>query len=316
MRWSTLAACVALSLGAAPAAAQGHAPADAQTAARTRAEEGLTLFKDGRWAEAYAAFADADRMFHAPTLVTYMGTCRRNQRRLVEAKALYEKVIAEPVQPGAPEAFKKAVETARSELDKLRERIPVVKVKLAGPGAEQATVTIDGVALTPAEIASGKPLDVGDHTIVADALGASGRAKVTLKEGETPSVEVQLVASGATSDDKPRGSMLPAGIALGLGGAGLAAGAVLGLIARSKISEAHEGCTEPDASGVRHCPPGNEPAANAARGLGVGSGVALGIGAAGVVTGVVLAIVRPGGAKRDKIGLDIGPGLIAIRGRF
>ena len=49
MRTLVLFACAALLL-AAPAPAFAEAPpSDAQTAARTRGEEGLALFKNGRW---------------------------------------------------------------------------------------------------------------------------------------------------------------------------------------------------------------------------------------------------------------------------
>jgi hypothetical protein len=325
MRSLVIVTCAALALAAPlPALAQ---PADPQAAARARAEEGLALFKDGRWEDAYAAFAEADRIYHAPSLASYMGTCRRNQGRLLEAKALYEKVLAETVPPNAPEAFKKAIETARTEVEKLRLRIPILKIKLTGAAAAGAKVTVDGIAVTAAELGAGKAVDPGDHQVVAEGGGATANAKVTMKEADVSVVELHLdpAPAGAPPDkpissdpkpDKPRGSMVPAGIALGLGGAGLAMGAVTGLIALSKISEAHDGCTQPDASGVRHCPPGNEAAASSAKTLTVVSGVGFGLAGAGVITGVVLAIVRPGGASSDKVGLDVGPGFVTVRGRF
>src|SRR4051794_34506341 len=105
MRWWSGAVCATLLVAAAPAAAQ--AP-DAQAAARARGEEGLKLFQADKWDEAFAAFAAADGLFHAPTLVVFMAGCRRNQGRLIEAKALYEKVVAEPLPRDPPEAFKKA----------------------------------------------------------------------------------------------------------------------------------------------------------------------------------------------------------------
>lgn len=313
----------ALLLGA-PAARAQPRPADAQAVARTRAEEGLALFKDGRWDDAFTAFAEADRLYHAPTLVAYMGTCRRNQGRLMEAKALYEKVLGEPVPPNAPEAFKKAMDTARLEIEKLRGRIPYLKVRVKGPGADQAKVSIDGAATVGAELVAGKALDPGEHQITAEAPGAaSGSVKAQLKEGDAITVEVQLTLSGAATpapaplrpvEPGAKGSLLPAGIAFGVGGAGLLIGAITGITATDRISAAQAGCTLPDASGVRHCPAGNESAASAAKGLIAGSVVGFVAAGAGIVTGVVLAAVRPGGAA--KVSLELGPGSIGLRGRF
>ena len=125
MRWWSMAVCAALLAAAAPAAGQGASP-DAQATARARGEEGLKLYQAGKWDEAFAAFERADGLFHAPTLVVFMANCRRNQGRLVEARALYEKVVSEPLPRDPPEAFKKAQATARTELEALRGRLPQV----------------------------------------------------------------------------------------------------------------------------------------------------------------------------------------------
>jgi hypothetical protein len=334
MRSTVVLMSAAALLLTAPALAQGKPPSaatEAQAGARFLAEEALAYFKDGRWAEAYVAFSEANRLFHAPSLVSYMGLCRRNQAKLVEARALFESVLAEPIPRDAPDAFKKAVETARVEVEKLRGRIPLLRVKVVGPGAEQARVTVDGVLLTPAERGEGKAVDPGEHQITAEAGGPASSAKATLKEGDTPTVELRVAAApgpaaGAAAEPGPArpgerrpGSMLPAGIALGVGGAGLVVGTVTGLLALSKISAAQAGCTAPDAGGVRHCPAGNASAASAASGLRVGAGVGFALAGAGVVTGVVLAVVRPGGAAPEAkvgVGVEVGPGWLGLRGRF
>jgi hypothetical protein len=255
-----------------------------------------------------------------------MGTCRRNQGRLVEAKALYDKVLTEPVPKDAPEAFKKAMDTARIEVEKLRGRIPYLRVRLRGPGAERARVTIDGVAINGAELTAGRALDPGEHQVVAEAPDGAGKARATLKEGDAITIEVQLEATTplpsppVTPEPAPeprRGSLVPAGIAFGLGGAGLLVGAITGVAASTNITAAQLGCTPPDASGARHCPPGNASSASAARGLIAGSVVGFVAAGAGAVTGIILAVVRPGGgAAPSKVALDIGPGYVGLRGRF
>lgn len=324
MRGISAAVIAAALLWAAPAAAQGKRPlVDVQAAARVHGEEGLRFFEAGKWAEAYAAFERGDQLFHAPTLLMFMAQCRRNEGRLLDAKALYARVIGEPVPPGAPEQFRKAQATAATELEALHKRIPRVSATITGPGAERARVTVDGAAVSAAELAGGKDLDPGPHTLTVEADGVQpARASVVLKEGESSRVDLALVASAAPAepkDERSRGSLLPAGIAFGVGGAGVVVGAVSGVLALGKIKDAQAGCGAPDAGGTRHCPAGNEAAASSARAARAASVVGFAVGGAGVVTGAVLAILRPGGAKApEKTGfdVDVGPGFLGIHGRF
>jgi hypothetical protein len=322
MRWWPWAACAALLSAAAPAAAEGPVP-DAQAAARARGEEGLRLFQAGKWDDAFSAFERADGIFHAPTLVVFMAGCRRNQGRLVEAKALYEKVVSEPLPRDPPEAFRKAQATARSEIESLRGRIPFVRVTVTGPGAERAQVTVDGKPIAAAELGAGVSLDPGERELSAQAPGASGRLHLTLKEGESPRLTLALAPDAPRPVEPPRrGSLLPAGIAFGAGGAGLLVGAVGGGLALGKVSAAHAGCVEAT-GGVWHCPPSSQPsataAASSAHALTAASTAGFVLGGAGVVTGVVLAILRPasgGEPGKAAIRLDVGPTSIGARGTF
>src|SRR5262249_3538830 len=137
----------ALLLGA-PCAALASDP---QADARALGERGLTLFQAGRWEEAYTVFAEANGLYHAPTLVLYMATCRRNQGRLVEARALYQQVMSEPLPKDAPERFKKAQAQAHEDADAVAARIPLLKVARSGPGSASARITVDGAPMSDAE---------------------------------------------------------------------------------------------------------------------------------------------------------------------
>src|SRR5262249_23257293 len=141
----------------------------------------------------YEAFKEADALYHAPTFTLYMGHCRRNQGKLLEARELYQKLVNEPVPKGVPEAFTKAVASARTELESLKQNIPSVRLSIKGEGADQARVTIDSVEVSAAEQASSKQLDPGSHEIAAEASnGASAKKTITLKVGEATSVELIL----------------------------------------------------------------------------------------------------------------------------
>jgi hypothetical protein len=318
----------ALALAAAPAPAFAASPQDA---ARERGEEGLRLFKAEQWEAAYAAFARADELFHAPTLVLYMARCRQSQGRLIEASKLFDKVAAEPVPPNAPEAFKRAVANARSEGDAVRARIPRVRVSVSGPGAPRARVLVDGRALDPAERASGKKLDPGEHVLAAESDGGAAVSKTTLREGESPAVDLalqpeqRLSADGLSlrpaDENKERGSIAPMAIAFGAGGAGILAGAITGGLALSKIGDAHAGCAQ-STDGVWHCPVASKrdisAAADSVHTLAPVSAVCFAVGGAAVVTGVILALTRSRkpASTEPAVSLDLSPTWIGARGRF
>jgi hypothetical protein len=287
--------------------------ADAQTAARARGEEGLRLFETGQWSEAFTAFEQADAIYHAPTLVLFMARCRRNQGRLIEAEVLYNKAAAEPVPKGAPEQFVKAVASARAELDNIHKRIPSVRVTLRGAAAARAVVSIDGVPLRVTEISSRKPLDPGDHEVVASVEGGvSARKKISLQEGEEVSVELDL--NPPVPEETPKGSRVPAVIAFSVGGVGVAVGAITGGIALSKIADIKSRCT-PDG----HCLKSDKPAAATAQTLSTTSAIGFGVGGAGIVAGALLWWLRPGTPKpsdKPSAHLEIGPGSVMIGGQF
>src|SRR5262249_16129404 len=151
----------------------------------------------------------------------------------VEARALYEKVAAEPVPKGAPEQFAKAVASAREELDRIRKRIASVRVRFSPDAPASATVQIDGAVLSEGQWASAKELDPGDHEVVAEADGMPAiHQTVSLKEGEAAEVPLSFgEADKGTSSPRQRGSLVPGVIALGLGGLGVGLGAVTGGLA-------------------------------------------------------------------------------------
>lgn len=318
---SALIAALALAaIAPAPARAEG-APTDARSAARARGEEGLKLYEAKRFAEAFTAFHEADALYHAPTLTLFMGHCQRSLGALVEARALYTALANEPVPTAAPDQFRKAQAQARAELDLLAPRIPRLIVMVTGPKADTAQVTIDGVAVDRGELAAGKALDPGSHAIAAQAQGASARHSVTLAEGEEERVELVLVA--ADHDDAPpvvgvpasRGSLVPGVVALGVGGVGLALGAITGAVASGKIADIKSRCRTID--GADHCLVADIPARDSAQTLITVSTIGLVAGGVAALAGTTLIILRPGGhAASTHLAIDAGPTAIHLRGTF
>lgn len=320
-RWLAALAFVITSvpLASSLAAPPSHAADDVQVTARARGEQGLRLFEASQWEDAYGAFQAADTLYHAPTLVLYMAHCRRNQGKLLEARELYEKVAAEPVPKGAPEQFGKAVASARAELDSLNLRVPSVRVSISGAAASLARVTIDGAKVSAAEQASGKPLDPGSHEILAEADGGvSARKTITLKVGEAAWVELVLAKAAKPAGASMFEARLPAVIAFGVGGVGVAVGVIAGSLSLVKINDIRSRCTDDG-----HCLKSDKGNASAAQALVTTSTVGFVAGGVGLAAGTLLWVLRPGGVKaKAKVNeqasthVEIGIGTIAMRGRF
>ncbi|XXX74547.1 tetratricopeptide repeat protein [Sorangium sp. So ce134] len=239
--------------------------AEAQQLARTKAHEGLKLYGADRWEEAFEVFKEADRLYHAPTLVLYMARCQRKLGRLEAARDLYDQLLAEPLPEDPPAAFLDARKDAETEL-------AAVRAALEAPAAP--------------------PAPARDTPAPGGAEGGGG-------------------------------SLLPAGLAFGLGAVGIGVGAVTGLVSLSKVSDIKERC-----EGQR-CPAELKGDADTATTLGHVSTVSFIVGAASAAAGVVLLVVRPGGdaapdaagaAARAQRGVawsaGVGLGRIEIQGTF
>ncbi len=287
----------------APATARAADPA-AQVAARARGEEGLRLFREGKWDAAYAAFSEADTLYHAPTLVLYMANCRKSQGRLVEARALYLKVTAEPVPAWAPEAFKKAQATAQHEADALG-RLAVVTVAVTGGGAAQPRFTVDGAPAGAADLASGMALAPGAHVIAAEGRAWPGGPASRSARARRPASRSRSRPARRPAD---RSSPPPSRSASAGWGSSRAPWRAGSRSARS--TRRTPGCT--DHAGTWVCPAAQEKAStsatSAAHTLTAVEAAGFAVGGAGVIAGVVLAILRPGGGKgveRAGLGFDV-----------
>jgi hypothetical protein len=271
----------------------GVAAADEQpetSRAVNAGREGISLYRDRRWAEAYDRFAVADRTAHSPVFVLFMARCRLNLGRLLEAKELFARVANEQLAPDATEPMRRAKEDATDELAALAGRIPSIVVRTT---RQRATLTIDG---SSRGVAVGAPmeLDPGQHTVELRADdGRMLRRVVVLSERggfttvdldeERPAKEV------SASADVHRGAVAPAIIALGLGAVGIGVGTVAGLLAIDRANAAKAGCDGDS------CLLSDASTAADARRLATVSTIGFVVGGVGAVAGVLLLVVRPGG---------------------
>ncbi|MBM4359375.1 MAG: hypothetical protein FJ096_14830 [Deltaproteobacteria bacterium] len=231
-------------LGAPRAAYAAESPNEIITdAARYKAERGLELFQAKQWKEAYEAFRIAEELFHAPSLVMRMAYCQAELGHLLEARALYRKVADEKLAKDAPEAFRNAQAEAKQELGKLAKRIAKVRVAVDGVESVRANVKLDGVHI-PLEPESVE-VDPGAHRIEAKAPGAEAvERRLTVAEGADQRVELRLVPlrEKVVVVTKSSLGLAPGLLALGVGVAGIATGAVTGILVMRKVDDFEARC--------------------------------------------------------------------------
>jgi len=278
----------ALAFSLAPLGAVAQEATSSTDAALQRAYEADEHFSQNRWDEAYAGFAAAEAIAHSPVFVVYMAHCRRSAGRLLEAEALYQRVIGEELAEDAPKPFVEARRDAERELKALRARVPSVRIDVVG-GSASVRLTIDGRAESVGEVIR---LDPGEHEVRAHRGDDTVVQRVRLVEGRTP-VDVSLrFGSAATGlGENEEGSYVPTVLALSIGGAALVAGAITGGVAVSMAGDIKEGCVD------GHCLEEDEDSLDTAQTLAVVSTAAFVVGAVGIAAGGMLWLVRPSGGR-------------------
>jgi hypothetical protein len=298
----------------------GSAELAAAPTAKERAEaktlwtKGKRLYAQEKWIEAVEAFRAAAEL--APTAQYELDLARA----LAEAGELVEaKQLAESVQQTKEANAQMAKNAAKKLADGLAPRIPTLEIQLSGPAAAGATVTLNGDEVQPG---TALPLDPGDYLVKATATdGAEAKRKVDLLEGQRQRVELVLEAARpvqattTTEDEDGGGTMLPAAIAFGVGGAGIVLGSVFGILGFHETAAVTEVC------GGTTCPPDRAADVDRVQMYGTVSNVAFAVGGLGIATGIVLAFTV--GADDDAPEGDaawvkpyVGAGEVGVVGRF
>ncbi len=246
---------VALAVVTLEGAALAQAPSTEIEAAKKVAAEtansALLAFESGKYEDAITGFQKAEKAFHAPKFLLYVGRSQVKLGRLLAANDTYESIVKEKLAAYAPAEFFAAQATARKELAELTKRIPSVQIQAMG-GIQG--VTLDGKVVSPGQAL---PVDPGEHTITGTAPGRPEvRRKITVAEGEarTETLEPPPAAPPANSAAGPatdptsdpgapgtgtagRGPPTVTYVAYGTGAAGLVLGAIFGGLTLVKKGE-------------------------------------------------------------------------------
>ncbi len=316
---SRTAACTAallLSVWAQPLFAQSD---EQRSAARELATEGATAFNAEQYREAVEYFTKAESLVHAPPHLMFLARSHVKLGQFVKAREAYLKVIKEQLPANAPQAFRDAQSTASGELAQIEPKIGKLAIRVDMPeGVKDLVVTLDGAQIPNVVLGVPQPADPGEHVVEAKAPGyMSEPQKVTLAEAERGAVTVKLEVdpnapkeaaaaapgdAGATPgtdsnasatqdkgvDQAQGGSKVPAYVAFGVGAVGLGLGTVFLLQWSGKNSEEDDICNLPGGA----CPLDKKSEVEALdsgeKTASIISIAGFGLGAAGIVTGIVL----------------------------
>jgi hypothetical protein len=232
---------------------------------------------------------------------------------LVAANDLYQLALDEPVGPTLSRPFLEAIEAARADKKALWARLPLVELVVSGPPAATVRGYLDGHPFELAKLDAPLPLDPGEHHFEVMAPGHE-RAKrvVHVVEGQRLRLEIPLPAIDAPHRAPlPSASRwVPLAVSFGVGVAGLAVGAVTGIVSATEASRVDEGCVDDS------CLPSDEGRADAASTLGTISTVGFLVGGAGVAVGVGLLLFQSPPDDSPRSSLRVGPGSLSFRTAF
>ncbi len=319
--------CVAL---AAPAyvgsATTARADTPTKQEARTLFQEALAHVAAGDHATALGKLERVAAFKRTPQVGFYIGFCHEKLGKLVMALGEYRIALADAQAAGANDV----VAEAQEAIARVEPRIPRLTIH-RGEGADTASISVDGKPLGDPAIGQPMPFDPGTRVVVAQASGfLPFRQEVRLAEGEKASIEVKMVkrspgaavaptppapadpkdngappSSASATLDTEGGSNTLAWVATGIGVVGLGASGYF-LMQRSKaISDLDDAC----AGNRNACPTSMQDTYDNGKRDTMFANIAMGVGAAGLVTGAVLFLTSGGSSSGGELKQPDQPGL-------
>jgi hypothetical protein len=314
----TLTAGAAVTLLAAPVRAAEPSAADKETS-RNLYAEGAKALDSADFAHAERSCAGAYKLVNAPTGALCWGRALEGLGKLVEARDAYFAAAHYPSKPDEPPVFTSARSEGKAAADAVEPRIATVVVIVSGPDqSAPLRLRVDGAEVAPDTARLPRKMNPGRHVLLVGAEGfRPSRVEVSATEGQERRIDVQLhplppgeaaEVEAAQSSSAP--SKVPAFITLGVGGVGVVVGTVFGVMALSDANglKGQTGCPS-------SCPGSAQPQIDMLHRDQWISDVGLVVGVVGLGIGAVLLLTlhSPDPAT---IGLDLGPGVVRLRGRF
>ncbi len=238
---------------------------DKKAAARLLGTEGVRAAMAGDCASAVDKLTRAEALVHAPTTALPLARCEIQLGKLVAGTEVLNRLVHEALAPTAPRSWVDAQKAAGPLLEEAEARIARLKIHLDGApaGAPNLKVTVDGENVPVVLLDNDRPTDPGPHHVGAEADGyVSASSDVTLADGQSLTVSLHLdprlaapVANGApaaqtspaqasltVAPEPVHANRAPAYVSLVVGGAGLVAGTIFGVLALSTQSHLNSEC--------------------------------------------------------------------------
>jgi hypothetical protein len=296
---------LACGLRGAPAAAQSGEPSDGTTEeARVLYVEGRDLRRRGELEKSLEKFQAAYALH--PTAITALevGRARALTGKLRAAVEALEEIERMPVRPNESDKASAARAEARELAAQVRARTPTLRLVIEGAGAR---VWVDGEPI-PTDQLDRWLVDPGTHHVEAVEGERRVAQDLRVREGEQRDVDLRpqaatqpapaLIPQGNTIGSgeptttpgaaPPRTNVL-AYIGFGVGGVGLATGAVTGILTLSQASRLKDNCVR----GV--CPP--SAGLDGTQTLGTVSTVAFIAGGVGIAVGIAALVMANHGPE-------------------
>jgi hypothetical protein len=275
-------------------AASAEEDAETRTAARDLATQGAQAFDAGQYADASDFFRRAHELVQAPSIALMQARSLAKLGELMQAVDIYEQTARLKLPDDAPEAYVSAVQTAHTEVEEVRARVPRLKLIVVGvTSADAVQVTIDGKPTPAALLGVERPVNPGEHHFAVRVAGQMRAAReLTVEEGQSYQVELDaqpsrpapqpVVPVEPKAHDFSWDSRRTLGYAgLGVGVVGLGLGTYTGLVALHHKSNLDAVCHP-------NCPPSSSNDIDSWRSNRTVSWIGYGVGIAAAATGVLL----------------------------
>lgn len=289
-----LAAFLTMFAWASIASAQGT-PADALF------ERGVSDMEAGKYESGCPAIAESLRLDPRPGTLFTLAECKGKWGKATAAIEHYKDYLARVAAMPPPQKVNHAerAKIATETLKKLDASVARVTFSLPPQAPSGVELALDGAPLATGSLGSPTALDPGEHTLVSKTGSGERTQKFSLKPGETTTLQIELPAAAsaqpAPSSSSTSASVTPSSISRNTwlyvaGGAavvGFAAGAIGGIVAFSKKSEADKNC-----AGLA-CSPEGFRAIESGRSAALVSTIGFGVGLVGAGAAAALWVTRP-----------------------
>ncbi len=335
-RWSGLLALsgAALVVSGAPLARASNEPSAAdRESARAYMTEGRQKRDSGDLKAALRAFEAADAVMHVPTTALEVARTQAMMGLLVEARDLALQIARAPAKPNEPPPFQEARAAAQKLADDLDPRVPSIRIVLKG-APDGVEVKIDDVVLPAVAVGLPRKLNPGSHAVIAKLGTVERKMVVQVLEREAKEVPIEWAtpATAATAppnvvsppaptptpaapESPSHGPWIGLGIgSLGLAVAGVAAGAITGLMSISETNTVKSQCAGTSCPAVLSDGRDTNSVLSDARTLGAIADVAFIAAGAFAVVGTIFVVV--GATHKAKVEIGLGPGSVFFGGKF